>query len=303
MRGRVNFKKSLLLTVAATIGLCTVNPAFAQFNQGDWVTFQNQPMFAIQGTANGFSSEHRAWVAQDNFDNALVRCSHISPGVVQVVKTADAYTIQVGGFYVTTADAESARLAGLTPQQLAGKWADSIKGCLSQQASVANYVASLQKDHMLKANVEVVEQDVMSANMAKLPFRLAEGTMVIDSSDATKVVAVLDRPVEVSKFCLPKSTSLKGVILTDKDGQYVRFEEATLPGGEIVALHDVIASRTFATEAPKPVLMQNMPCNQKTESMEPALIGIGAVESNVAVLQRRSDSRIAGKLVEFENFQ
>ncbi len=301
MRRRKTNRAPLLLSVAAALGMLTSSPAFAQFNQGDWVTFQNQPMFSIQGDASGLTSQHRAWLAQDNFDNALVRCSHITPDIVKVVKTNDAYTIHVGGYYVTTADAESAKLANLSAEGLANKWAGSIKDCLSHQAEVANYVAHLQKDHMLKANVEVVEHDVMAANNANLPFRLAEGTMVIDPNDETKVVAVLDRPIEVANLCLPKASSLKGVIITDSDGKYVRFEEALLPSGETVVLTDVVASRTFATEAPKPVVMENMPANQKSESMEPALIGIGAVESNVAVLQRRSDARMAAVVIEKED--
>ncbi len=283
--------KPMLLAVAATVSIWSAAPAFAQFNQGDAVTFQGAPMFAIQGDAGGFSSKKRAWQAQDNFDNALVRSADRSPNAVNVVKENGAFTVNLGGYYITTADANSAKLAGITAEALANSWAGAIKERLSSKEATDSYLDTLQQNHPLKAGVEIVEKDVMVSDFNQLPFRLAEGTLSVSTSDPFMVVALLDRQVALDNFVLPEGTILNGTIknFRNNNARFIKFDKATLPDGSVLVLQDVVAATVITSEVPKLVITESIPADPKSESREPATVGIGAQKAEIAVLQARPD--------------
>ncbi len=283
--------KPMLLAVAATVSICISLPAFAQFNQGDTVTFQGQPMFAIQGDAGGFSSQKRAWQAQDNFDNALVRSADRSPNAVTVMKINNAFTLCLGGIYITTADSNSARISGKTPEALAYSWADAIKARLSDRDAMQAYLATLQQNHPLKAGVEIVEKDVMVSDYNQLPFRLAEGSLSVSKNDPYEVAALLDRQVALDNCVLPEGTVLSGKIVSFRNNQsrFIRFNKAILPDGSVLVLQDVVAATVITSEAPKLVITESIPADSISESREPATVGIGAEKAEIAVLQARPD--------------
>lgn len=282
-------KLTASLAVAATLGMLTACPAFAQFNQGNTVTFNNSPMFSITGDAGGFSSERRAWHAQDAFDNALVNANDRSPSAVNVAKVNGAYTIRLGGEYITTADAASARKAGMSPEALAHEWADAIRARLSDQEATENYVALLREDHDLEAGVAIVERDVMVTDT--LPFRLAEGTIAVSTNNPKEAVAVLKKPVVLSNCRLPEGSVLTGAIHTSPYNKtYVEFTRAQLPSGDTLELNNVVAMTIYETESPKPVITASIPADPQAEARLPATIGIGAKEGSIAVLQARPAS-------------
>ena len=288
MKRRVNQTIKRALAVALTAGFFTVSPSLAQFNQGNSVTFQGEPMFAISGSAGGMTSFHRAWVAQDNFDNALVRSSDKSPDAVAVARRNNAFTVTLGGHYITTADFNSARDAGLTPEELANKWADAIKAKLSDHDATQNYVARLCKDHTLEGGVALVDKDVMVTDIDKIPFNLAEGTLAVNPEDTDMVMAILDQNVVLPNCKLPEGTVLSGTVLSDRQGnKFVRFDKANFPDGTSAKLKGVVASKTFQTEAPRPVISSRIPVDPATESRDAAMLGIGAQKGSVAVLQAR----------------
>jgi hypothetical protein len=291
MTVNIRNKMSMLLTIAAVAGFVSAGPAHAGFNQGESVTFRGEPMFAITGDAGGFTAQKRAWQAQDNFDNALVRSADKSPSAVAVVRENGANVLKLGGFYITTADAQSAAEAGMSSEALANSWAGSIKACLSREADVSAYVDSLKQNHPLKAGVEIVEKDIMVADYNQIPFRLAEGTLAVNKSDPFQVVAVLDRDVVLEGYSLPARTTMEGTIRNFRNNKdrFISFEKAYLPDGGVLVLKDVVAATCIATEAPKLVLSECIPADPKSESREPAFIGIGARKAEVAVLQARPD--------------
>lgn len=287
-------KVSTLLGMAAVTTLVATLPAHAGFNQGHFVTFHGEPMFAIKGGAYGMSPERRAWVTQDNLDNALALSPDKSPSIVTVAKVNGGYTVQVGGRYILTADAASAAMEGLSASELANAWASAIRDRLANAADTERYVATLRDEHALKANVSVTETDIVRASSEGVPFKMAEGSLSVHPTLKDGVVLVLKKNVSLDNFILPQRSILVGVRARDINGEYVTFTNATLPDGRTVQLTNVVAAANFTTEAPHPVLTLNMPANEMTGSREPALIGVGAQEQSVAVIEERSKMVAAG---------
>lgn len=285
----MKFKSKMVLGMVALATSIGTLPAFAGFNQGHWVTFSGEPMFAIKGASHGLSPEKRAWVAQDNLDNALAVSPDKSPSAVSVVKVNGGYTVQVGGRYILTADAESAAMEGMSAEELAHAWAGSIKDRLANSSDAERYVATLRDEHALQANVSVTETDIVRSGEDGIPFRMAEGSLTMHPTLADQCILVLKKNVVLENGYLPERSVLTGVISKDGQGDYVTFTTATLPDGRAVTLTNVVASASFSTAAPHPVLTLNMPANELTGSREPALIGIGAQESNIAVIEERSN--------------
>jgi hypothetical protein len=280
--------KALLGMVALTTAVGTL-PAFAGFNQGHWVTFSGEPMFSIKSGSHGLSAEKRAWVAQDNLDNALAVNPDRSPGSVQVVKVNGGYTVQVCGKYVVTADATSASMENMTALELANAWAQAIRDRLANSSDSSRYIASLRDEHQLQANISVTETDIVRSSDNGVPFRMAEGSLSMHPTLPDQCILVLKKNVVLQNGYLPERSILTGVLAKDGQGNYVTFTTATLPDGKTVNLNNVVASTSFSTDAPHPVLTLNMPANELTGSREPALVGIGAQESNIAVIEERSN--------------
>lgn len=296
MKFKLGTKVSALLGMVAVSTLVATLPASAGFNQGHFVTFHGEPLFAIKGGAYGMSPERRAWVAQDKLDNALANISDRSPNAVTVAKVNGGYTVQVGGHYILTADAVSATMEGMSAQELATAWASAIRDRLANAADTERYVATLRDEHQLKANVSVTETDIVRATDEGLPFKMAEGSLSMHPTIADNVVLVLKKNVSLDNMMLPERSVLVGVLSKDVNGEYVTFTNATLPDGRTVQLTNVVAATSYATDAPHPVLTLNMPANELTGSREPALIGVGAQESNVAVIEERSKMVATGEL-------
>lgn len=289
MKRLSRIKVSGLVSIAAMIVGSSICPAFAGFNHGNQVTFSGDPMFSITGSAGGFSPEKRAWQAQDAMDNALANAASLSPDSVAVVRKNGAITLQVDGHYVTTADAASADSCGMSPSALADKWAGALKAKLSDSAGTEAYVATLRDPNALKGDIAVVDRSVNTLDTGSaLPFRLAEGALVIDSQDADTVYLTLDRAVVVEDGELPAGAILTGIATRDDKGiKYVTFSSCKCSDGRIISLNNVVAESMFLTEAPHPVCSAVIPADPKTESRIPSLIGVGAVEARIAIIEAR----------------
>jgi hypothetical protein len=77
------------------------------------------PIFSILAAAEEFSPEHRAWLAQDALDNALVSSPSKGPDAVSVGRVNGAICVLLGGHKVVCADRASARMEKMSPEQLA----------------------------------------------------------------------------------------------------------------------------------------------------------------------------------------
>src|SRR5262249_24717021 len=134
--------------VALTVGIIQILPltSLSALAAESAVRLAGNQVFAVGSGAGGFSSEQRAQIIQRNLDNALVAATDRSPAAVGLTYVKGAPVITVGGYYVATVDANSARAEGMTPAVLAEKWASSLKKALSDKASTNSYVAHLSGD-------------------------------------------------------------------------------------------------------------------------------------------------------------
>jgi hypothetical protein len=100
-------------------------------------------LFDIQANAAGLTAEDRAAIVQKNLDNALIAAKHRAPEAVRVVMMNRNPVVTLDGFYLITADGNSAARAGVTQLELADKWANSLRSCLTDKVAIANYLAML----------------------------------------------------------------------------------------------------------------------------------------------------------------
>lgn len=290
----IKSKKSLLVAIAATVGLMAVapgvfSPAMAGMSSGDFVTFLGEPMIAIKGDAGGMTAAHRAWVAQDNFDNALATAVNKSPSAVEVFRERNAYTVRLDGKYILSADAASALASGMSAKDLADFWAAAMREKLANAEATARYVASLRDEHPLKANVSVTENELVRAETGTLPFRMAEGSLSVDPDHQGQVLLVLDKAVTVQQGILPEKCVLYGSLLKRESGKpYIAFNTCQYPDGHTLVLKGVVAETYVHTDAPHLVCTQSIPANELTGAREPASIGIGAQEADIAVIEQES---------------
>lgn len=292
---RFNVKN--VLALAAVVGMFSPVASLAQFNQGNQVTMGGTPIFNIAASYGGFSPEHRAWLAQDKLDNALYLSSDKSPSAVRVERLNGAICVTLGGRAIATADAESARLEGLTARQLADKWADSIRSFLSDPAKTAQYVAVLKDPNRVHGgNVAVVERKLYVPAGTTLPVALLSElnseTLVIGQ----KVEGKLIEDVRVGSFTIPMESVVIGEVTGLREGEMsLAFTSLQTPAGTVVPIAATVADTyVYKTDGPHKVATIGMPAGIKTECRVPAHIGIGTIggRSTSALVLRKGSNRV-----------
>lgn len=264
---------ALAIGIAATIS----SAAFAGFNQGDNVTLSGQPVLRIASGAEGFSPEKRAWQAQDALDNALFLTSSPGPSSVAVCRKNGAYTLQLGGHYIATADENSARAEGLSPLQLADSWATSLRTALSDPNRVENYIATLKVPHQLQGEAVAFERKVYAPRGTALPVvftqDLRSSQLVADQLVSAKVT----EDVPLGNYVIPADSLLIGNAVENRPGVFeLRMTSLHTPSGTEMPIDAVLTScSTGYSVAPHPVATLAIPANSTTDTRIPALIGIG----------------------------
>lgn len=115
------------------------------------VRFAGHPVMSNIAGQGSESADARAEQVQQNLDNALVAAKDRTPASVNITYVKGLPVITLGGYQVITVDAASAKANGSTPAVLAGKWADSLRNSLRDQASVQSYVSQLSGDYASSA--------------------------------------------------------------------------------------------------------------------------------------------------------
>src|SRR5438105_726176 len=95
---------SRLLLVAA-LGSQLALPVFADAS----VRLGGAPVFSVPSASGGLTPDQRAKAMQKNVDNALVASTNKSPTAVGVSLVNGQPVVTLGGFYVCTVDATSAK--------------------------------------------------------------------------------------------------------------------------------------------------------------------------------------------------
>src|SRR4029453_2285112 len=174
-----------------------------------------------------------------NLDNALVAASDKSPAAVAVTYVKGAPVVTVGGYYVATVDANSAKAEGLTPAVLAERWANSLRKALSDKASTNSYVAHLSgdttasllpsSDTVSSPSPDPVVSESRSPvyNKARrgyvpagrvLPLTLTSGITTKLAKAGDKIEAKVSEDVSLGESYIPKGTLITGLITEVKAG-------------------------------------------------------------------------------------
>lgn len=286
-----NLKTRIIVASLAGLIMSPALPAFAGFHQGNSVTMGGIPIFSISSAYDGYSADHRAWLAQDALDNALVISENKSPDAVTVERQNDAWVVKLGGRKVATADAGSASAQGLSAEALANSWASSIKNFLSDSGRTNDYIASLTGKNPVSANVAVIERRLYAPVGLAMKVKLLKDLSADNLQNVELVEAAVIEDVPMGGFVIPANSTVIGEVNKAVDGGYaIRFTSLRTPQGTEVPINVAVATDFLVTsESPHSVCTYVLPSGEANGmpgiiGRVPASIGIGT-RSGVAGLR------------------
>jgi hypothetical protein len=252
-------------------------------------------VFKIDCGAEGFSAEHRAWLAQDALDNALVASSDKSASAVTVERRNGALIVALGGRKVATADCGSAKAEGMSPEQLADKWADGIKAFLNSDQA-AGYIASLKSPNPLQADVAVVERRLFAPPGTSLPVAFTKEISSETCRAGERVEAKITQDVALGNYMIPNGSLVIGELIETQPGvMAVSFNSLRTPSGTELPISATATEAYFVRSAgPHPVCTIGIPANEFANARIPATLGIGCVGANgtTTLALHRGTSRV-----------
>jgi hypothetical protein len=286
-----------ILALLSVIALSGTVPAFAGFSLGNAVTLGSRPAFRISASADGFSPEKRAWLAQDALDNALVLSTDKSPSAVSVERRNGAVIVALGGRKVATVDAGSARNARMSVNDLANQWADSIKNFLGTDKA-ADYIATLKSPNQLGASIAVVEKRLYAPAGTVMPVTFTEALSSETAVKGQRIEAKISQDVPLGGYIIPSGSLVRGELVETTPGTLsVTFSSLRTTKGTEMPI-SATASETYLVQSsgPHPVCTIGIPADPQANARIPANIGIGTVGgpgSTTLALQRGSSRVIA----------
>lgn len=294
-------KKTILSVIALATLAVGARPAFAGFAQENSVTLGGEPVFSISADAEGYTAAHRAWLAQDALDNALVLAHNTSPSAVTVDRLNGALCVMLDGRKVATADAASANMAGLTADQLANKWADSIRSFLSDQGRAVAYIATLKNEHQIKSDVAIIERRLYAPAGTAFTVALNKEISPATCKGGELVEATLSKDIPLGSYVIPEGSVVIGeVVETEPTNYSISFTRLRTPSGTEVPI-TAFATNDYVigTQGPHPVCTYAIPSGMangipQVAGRIPAGTGIGAVggASTTTLVFHRGDSVI-----------
>lgn len=182
------------------------------------VRVAGQQVFNVSTGGGGLTADARTATIQKNLDNALVATPNASPSSVNIVYVKGQPVLTLGGFYVTTVDAGTAKAYKTTPAMLAQKWSTGLKTALKDSASVKHYVAQLN-------GTTTAQAGTTSTNTGSFPY-YQQGRVVY-------VPAGMTIPVTLST-AVSSETAHAGDVLEAKVAQDVQLGDTSIPAGSVV---------------------------------------------------------------------
>lgn len=256
-------KRVLFSAVAATLGVIPMAMAQQEATvvaatpsgslvERTTVTSACGKLFTIDANADGLTAEERATIIQKNLDNALVKALHRTPNAVTVELANNNPTVKLDGLHIATADGNSAARAGMTQMQLANKWADSIRFCLSDTAAIQRYLSSLTGNFPTKKVMVQSREEVAYIPAGKfLPIKLNSAINGATAQVGDKIEGVIstDIPLQTSYFAtrydayIPEGSVAVGRYI-DASNNYLgkgalgmQFDEIRTPSGESIPIN------------------------------------------------------------------
>ncbi|MBX9570274.1 MAG: hypothetical protein K2X77_15350 [Candidatus Obscuribacterales bacterium] len=267
-----NSKTKIIVASLAGVILSAVSPVLAQFHQGTSVTMGNSPIFTITTSYGGYSASHRAWLAQDALDNALVVANNKGPDAVAVGRMNGAWIVTLDGRKVATASSEAE----------ANEWSSAIKGFLSDSARTSSYLATLTGKNPVGANIALIERKLYAPAGLAMKVRLVKDLNPDQLQSVELVEAVVVEDVPMGGFVIPANSTVIGDVTKDESGAYaIRFTSLRTPTGTEVPINVAINSEFLVTsESPHPVCTYVIPSGEANGMPNiigrvPASVGIG----------------------------
>lgn len=303
-----HLSKALLLGVVIA-GLTGLQPAFAGFANGDNVTMGDQSIFQM-AAAGGFSGHHRAWMAQDALDNALVLATDRSPSAVTVERENGAVTVVLNGRKIATVDSNSAEQAHLTVAALAERWAESLRNVLTDTNLTGSYVATLKNNQLVNAEIVRLERTMYAPAGLSFQVKLTSA-LSSDVKEGDLVEGTIDHDVALGNYVIPAGATVIGKVFEDNSDNFsIRFQSIKTSSGRMCPI-DGIVSEEYAvnSKGPHRVCTYVIPSGMANgvpmvAGRIPAGIGIGAVEKsgfNALVFHRNTaNTLVAGRLLNLQ---
>jgi hypothetical protein len=294
-------KKMLLGIVAVSSAILLSTPrAQAGFALGDSVTISGEPVFAVKSGFDGFSPHHRAHLAQDALDNAIVTSPDLSPSCVSVQLMNGSPIVAFNGHRIITADFGSANAEGLSPRQLADRWASAIREKLADGPKMLAYRQTLMLNNPIQSAVVAKKQTVTPIQPAGLlPIRLEQAVISRDLKAGDVVTAVVYENYRSGDLLIPQGSQVFGRVTSVAPGAYeIVFEELRTPDGARTTMSGTLSCSNVSLGYPHPVCTLAIPAGQltgqHTAARVPATIAIGALPqpSQTVAFVIRSDSEV-----------
>ncbi|HEY9685318.1 MAG TPA: hypothetical protein V6C86_27330 [Oculatellaceae cyanobacterium] len=238
------------LLSAAMIVATSVSPVFAAA-----VHIGSVSAFSVDSPVGTMTAVERAKVMQKNIDNALVASSDKSPNAVSITVVSGQPVLTLGGFYVASADANSAKRLGITKMAVAQRWESGLKKALSDQQGVQNYIA------VLTGSGRAAESGTSTSESGSFPFYRSGHVIYVPagmmlpvsirtglSSETARpgdpVEATLTQPILLGETELPAQTLLTGTVTDAAPGSGMshsgalglKFTNMQLPDGSSVPI-------------------------------------------------------------------
>lgn len=207
------------------------------------VRVSGQQVLNVNAAAGGLSAVQRADKIQQNLDNALVAANNRAPSAVSVVYVKGQPVITLGGYYVVTVDAASAKAAGTTPAILSERWAKSLRAALSNKASVDSYVAHLTGSNSNStpsagSSVSSTSSPNTASAGASTPSYGATSQPTVHRGRVAYIPAGMTIPVKLTTS-LVSSAAKQGDLIEAKTSEDIHLGDASIPAGSIVSGHVV----------------------------------------------------------------
>ncbi|HEY9777268.1 MAG TPA: hypothetical protein V6C81_26130 [Planktothrix sp.] len=256
------------------------------------------PVITGLAPSGGLSPDQRARTMQKNMDNALVAATNKGPSSVAVTYVNGQPIVTLGGFYVCSVDAASAKRSGLTASALANKWAANMKTALRNPTSVHAYIAQLEGSSKApQAGTTTTQagsypyyrqgQVVYIPAGMTLPVSLGASLSSQNARTGDRIEAKLAQDVNLGSAVIPAGSLLEGRITDAKAGERMgksgtlgfKFDKLLMPNGSEtpISAHIIGGLEKYSEVGPQSGVYQGEGTTKKVEQAAlRGAIGAGA---------------------------
>jgi len=188
-------------------------------------------LFEIEANADRMSAAERARIIQKNLDDALIKALDRRPDAVTVRVKNRLPVVELNGYHIATADQNSAARKNMTELQLAHEWAQSIRDCLADSATVEKYVAALQTPVKVSAGLVKTQKHIaVVPPETRMPIKMLSAFHFDGTTSGDAVTAVLSRDMPLGPqfdTYLPAGTLIHGAVIDANEYAFNGFPSPT----------------------------------------------------------------------------